>query len=235
MTVEVSDFRNFMRTIDSDSVDLILTDPPYAISKDTGFSKGKMATGHKAKYKNYNMDFGIWDKQEIDVVSFCTQAHRILKNGGTLITFYDIWKLSKLSDQIRDAGFAQLRFIEWIKTNPVPVNSKINYLTNCREVAITAVKKGGPTFHSAMDKGIYEYPTIQNKRLHPTQKPIKLFENLIIKHSNAKDVVVDPFVGSGTTAVACKKLNRRFKGCDVNKKYVDIALQRLLDTQLGLF
>ena len=86
--------------------------------------------------------------------------------------------------------FKQLRFIEWIKTNPVPVNSKINYLTNSREVAISAVKGGKPTFHSEYDNGIYREAIYQGKkkkigsktykeRCHPTQKSLNLFESLI--------------------------------------------------------
>ena len=108
--------------------------------------------------------------------------------------------------------FKQIRFIEWIKTNPVPLNQSINYLSNCREVALLAVKGGKPTFNSKYDKGIYEFP-IQNKKRgerHPTLKNLKLFEELIKKHSNEGDLIVDTFLGGGTTAFACKNTNRKF-------------------------
>ena len=77
--------------------------------------------------------------------------------------------------------FKQLRIIEWIKTNPQPLNSKTNYLTNSREIALTAVKGNKPTFHSKYDNGIYHYPMASGKkRFHPTQKGLLLFEELLL-------------------------------------------------------
>jgi len=109
--------------------------------------------------------------------------------------------------------FKQIRLIEWIKTNPIPLNQSVNYLTNAREIAVLGVKGGKPTFNSKYDKGIYEYPIQSGKdRFHPTQKNIKLFEDLIKKHSNEGDVVLDTFLGGGTTAIACKNTNRNFIG-----------------------
>jgi site-specific DNA-methyltransferase (adenine-specific) len=117
-------------------------------------------------------------------------------------------------------NFKQIRFIEWIKTNPQPLNSSVNYLTNCREIALVAVKGGKPTFNSKYDKGIYEYPIQGGKeRFHPTQKSRPLFEELIKKHSNERDFVMDTFLGSGTTAFAAKNTNRQFLGCELNPEY----------------
>jgi site-specific DNA-methyltransferase (adenine-specific) len=125
-------------------------------------------------------------------------------------------------------GFKQIRFIEWIKTNPIPLNQSVNYLTNCREIALLGVKGGKPTFNSKYDKGIYDFP-IQNgkNRFHPTQKSIPLFEELIKKHSNEGDLIVDPFLGGGTTAIACKNTNRNFSGCEIDKSYFDKVINIL--------
>ena len=136
--------------------------------------------------------------------------------------FFDIWKISYLKELLEKYKFKQVRFIEWIKTNPQPRNSKVNYLTNCREIALLAVKDGGPTFNSSYDNGKYEFPFPGGKgRWHPTQKSADLFEALIEKHSNETDVILDTFLGSGTTAIAAKKLNRKFWGCEVSKEYFD--------------
>ena len=119
-------------------------------------------------------------------------------------------------------GFKQIRFIEWIKTNPQPLNSSTNYLTNCREIALLGVKKSKPTFNSKYDNAIYRFPLQGGKnRFHPTQKSLALFEELIKKHSNEDDVVLDTFLGSGTTAVASKNTNRKYKGCEISKEYYD--------------
>ena len=120
--------------------------------------------------------------------------------------------------------FKQIRMIEWIKTNPQPLNSSLNYLTNSREIALTGVKVGKPTFNSKYDTGIYYHP-IQGggkNKFHPTQKSLVLFEELIEKHSNEGDIVMDTFLGAGTTAIACKNTNRNFIGCEVNKEYYDM-------------
>ena len=124
--------------------------------------------------------------------------------------------------------FKQLRFIEWIKTNPVPINSKRNYLTNSREIALGAVKKGSCTFHSQYDNAIYKYPIYGGKdRFHPTQKSLPLFEELIRKHSNEGDLVLDSFSGSGTTAVAALNTDRKFVGCELSEEYYIKSLERL--------
>jgi DNA modification methylase len=174
------------------------------------------------------MDFGEWDYDFHGLDLVISEFYRILKKGGTAIIFYDLWKITYLANMLEYFDFRQLRFIEWIKTNPVPLNSKVNYLTNAREIALTANKGGKPTFHSEYDNGIYVYPIYQARdRCHPTQKPLRLFEKLIQKHSNEEDVVLDCFLGSGTTALACKNTNRRFIGCEIDSDYYEKALERI--------
>jgi site-specific DNA-methyltransferase (adenine-specific) len=124
--------------------------------------------------------------------------------------------------------FKQMRLIEWVKTNPPPINSNVNYLSNSREIAVLGVKKGKPTFNSSYDNGIYEYPVYGGKdRFHPTQKSLPLFEELIKKHCNEGDLVLDCFLGSGTTAIAALNTGRSFVGCELGKEYCDKAKERL--------
>lgn len=217
----------FLQAIQKNSIDLGLTDPPYEVSRETNFQSGE-ETGRNTDRFRVSMDFGEWDQGFTGLDKVIKEYYRILKPGGTLICFYDLWKITTLKEYFESAGFKQLRFIEWVKTNPVPINSKVNYLTNAREIAIVGVKGGKPTFHSEYDKGIYEYPICHDKgRFHPTQKPLALFEDLILKHSNEGDLVVDCFAGSATTAVACKNLNRNFTGCELNKEYYDKSMERI--------
>ena len=128
-----------------------------------------------------------------------------------------------------EAKFKQIRFIEWIKTNPVPLNSSRNYLTNSREVALLGVKDGKPTFHSAYDNGIYHFPIChETGRFHPTQKPYGLMISLIAKHSNEGDVVLDTFAGAATTLIAARNLGRSYIGCELDPEYFDKAEKRLV-------
>ena len=263
--IENTDGLTYLNKIDNNSVDLILTDPPYLISRDSGmnthYNKVKNNEKNNVKFvktekdweeyklnnkdssfndkqkSNYlkfgtiygkkycvKTDYGDWDKKfTVDALDmFIKTYYKKLRKGGTLIMFFDIWKITTLKMLFEKHKFKQIRFIEWIKTNPQPINSSVNYLTNCREIALLGVKVGKPTFNSKYDTGIYRFPLQGGKhRFHPTQKSVLLFEELIKKHSNENDTVVDTFLGGGTTAIACKNTNRKFKGCEVSKEYYD--------------
>ena len=217
---------DFLKTVPDKSVDLVLIDPPYEVSRDTNFQSGE-AKGKDTDRFRVSMNFGDWDNNFTGLDLVIKECHRLLKDGGTLICFYDLWKLTTLKEYFELANFKQLRFIEWVKTNPVPLNSKTNYLTNSREIAVVGVKKGKPTFNSEYDNGIYKYPICHDKgRFHPTQKPVALLEDLILKHSNENDTILDCFAGSGSTAVAAHNTNRNFIGCELSKEYFDKTLER---------
>lgn len=167
-----------------------------------------------------------------------SEFYRILKPSGTLIMFYDFWKMQELKECAEQLKFKQARLGIWNKTNPVPINSKVNYLSNSREFFVTFVKKSKPTFNSEYDDGNYYVPEANDtyylsilhgkeRTSHPTQKPLSLIEDLVEKHSNAGDVVLDCFMGSGTTGVACNNLKRNFIGVELNKEYYDIAKARM--------
>lgn len=224
-SVKVSDFHDFMESQPDGSVDLILTDPPYCISKKTGFADVVNGVERFA----VSMDFGPWDQAEINLDEMAKVFYQSLRRGGTAIVWYDLWKIGKVKDAMETAGFKMMRQIIWQKTNPVPLNMRATYLSNSREMAVVGVKVGKPTFNSEYDSGIYEYPIPRHKgkRLHPTQKPLLLFEELVHKHSNQGDLVVDPFLGAGTTGVAAVRNFRNFAGCDMDENYVDISMKRL--------
>lgn len=211
-----------MKNIQDKSIDLVLTDPPYMISRETNFSKGG---GNEAKYGSLSMDFGEWDKGEaIDMEAFFKEAYRLLKKGGTIIMFYDIFKMESIRNIAESVGFKQPRIGFWNKTNAVPVNARINYLSNAREYFICFCKGKKGVFHSYYDKGTYDYPIVSGKeRIHPTQKPVALMRDLLLTHSNEGDVILDPFMGSGTTGVACVNTNREFIGIELNEEYFKIA------------
>ena len=257
----------YLSTIKDGTVDLILTDPPYIISKESGmnahYDKVKHNEAHHIefvkteeewlKYKTENnmlddvkkenymkygtiygkkycvkTDYGEWDSEfTMEILEkFIGEYYKKLKNGGTIIIFFDLWKISFLKEIMEKHKFKQIRFIEWIKTNPQPLNSGVNYLTNCREIALLGIKGTKPTFNSKYDNGIYMFPLQGGKnRFHPTQKSLSLFEELITKHSNENDVVLDTFLGGGTTAIASKNTKRKFKGCEISTEYFDKVMK----------
>lgn len=267
--IENIDGIEFLQSIEDLSIDLILTDPPYIISRDSGMNSHynnvkknidekvesvkteedwityKIENNieidkNKDKYLKYGTiygkkycvktDYGEWDSnftlEKLD--EFIAEYYKKLRKGGTLIIFFDLWKITILKEIMEKHKFKQIRMIEWIKTNPQPLNSSINYLTNCREIALIGIKCSKPTFNSKYDNGIYYFPLQGGKnRFHPTQKSLLLFEELIEKHSNFGDKVLDTFLGSGTTAIACKKMNRHFYGCEISQEYYDKIIQLL--------
>ena len=216
-----------LSTIESNSVDLVLTDPPYIISKKSGMQSyrdsiengGEVNEKYGKKFA-VTTEFGEWDKDYTieDLRLSINEFYRILRKGGSCIIFFDLWKLETLKGLL--SKFSKHRLVEWIKTNPIPLNQYSTYLSNSREIAISCVKGGKATFNSKYDNGIYEYPIYGGKdRFHPTQKSLPLFEELITKHSNEGDIVVDPYAGSGTTALAAKNTNRIYKCCEIDKDY----------------
>lgn len=300
MDIQSCDGLSYLSSITNKSVDLILTDPPYITSTETGMGNlhkqikqnkqqgieyvkteeewnavksnyiGKKKMKEETMKENYmkygsifgskysvQTEYGEWDTtftmELLD--TFIGEYYKKLRKGGTLIIFFDIWKITPLKQLLEKHKFKQIRFIEWIKTNPQPLNSKTNYLTNCREIALLAVKGGKPTFHSSYDNAIYNETVISNyldcsydvihtssqttseifyhpiqhgkHRFHPTQKSLPLFEALVTKHSNQGDLVLDTFLGGGTTAYACQKTKRRFCGCDISKEYIDKVLNQI--------
>ena len=269
--IENEEGLKYLEKIPEKSIDLILTDPPYITSTETGMGNlHKQIQENKKKgieyvkteedwekvkdkyidnkdipeetmKKNYlkfgtiygnkysvQTEYGEWDENfSLEILdTFVGEYYKKLKKGGTLIIFFDIWKITPLKEILEKHKFKQIRFIEWIKTNPQPLNSKRNYLTNCREVALLGVRESKPIFNSEYDNAIYKFPLQGGKnRFHPTQKSVLLFEELIKKHSNEGSCVLDTFLGSGTTAIACKNTNRNFKGCEISKEYVERITQ----------
>jgi site-specific DNA-methyltransferase (adenine-specific) len=183
----------------------------------------KYGTIYGKKY-SVKTNYGEWDEKFTmnNLEEFIKLYYKKLRDGGTCIIFFDLWKLSHLKELMEKYKFKQIRFIEWIKTNPQPINSRVNYLTNAREIALLGVKKGKPTFNSDYDAGVYNYPIQGGKqRFHPTQKNIRLFEDLIKKHSNEGDLVVDTFLGGGTTAIAAKNTGRRCIASELSSEYYE--------------
>ena len=285
ITLKHQEGLQFLSDIPDNSVDLILTDPPYITSRDSGMDKwvdhvakqdaagstnvmteqewcdyktaeewdlwfersdvapenrDKRLKKMKADFLKYGSiygkkyavktNYGDWDSNFTmeQLGLFTKHFYRVLRPGGTCIVFFDLWKITNLKEMLESEKFKQIRLIEWIKTNPQPINSSVNYLTNCREIALLGIKKSKPTFNSKYDNGTYRFPLQGGKqRFHPTQKSLPLFEELVRKHSNEGDLVLDCFAGSATTAIAAKNTNRNFIGCEMNETYYNKSMERI--------
>lgn len=230
-TIINDDVRNVLSNIKDRSIDLILTDPPYEISKDSNFHYNLETVNKDYAYKfnRVSNDFGNWDKETLDWNFLAAEFRRILKSTGTVLMFYDIWKLNVIKEAFETNKFNQPRIGVWVKNNPVPLNQHDNYLSNAKEYFVSYVKYRKPTFHSEYDNAVY-YHNICNgneREDHPTQKPLKLIEEILLKHSNPGDLILDPFAGTFTSCVAAKINNRNYIGIERELKYFNIGKRRL--------
>ncbi|MDN7451304.1 site-specific DNA-methyltransferase [Burkholderia multivorans] len=217
-----ADCRKWLPTVKSESVKLVLIDPPYLISDRKYPSEGK-----KFKDLDARLNMGCWDHHDDkSLEAAVAESMRVLSPGGRMVCFYDVWKITTLRSLMEKAGFKQFRVIQWLKTSPMPRAASTNTLSNASEYAVTAVKGSNGTFNHFYHRGIFEFP-IERVRIHPTQKPAQLVEELIRTYSNPGDTVLDCFAGSGTTAVAAIQTGRHFKGCERDWTYFDAAEQRI--------
>jgi len=204
IAIACGDCLEVMKQIPDKSIDLILTDPPYGVKRDKGFGgfRGFGGFGRPIAGRQYN---DCWDENRPNKIYF-DEILRISKKalifGGNY--FADILPQSR-------------HWIVWDKLNTMPT------FGDC-ELIWTNIKR------NSVKKITYQYNGLLGKekeRYHPTQKPVKLIKELIEKYSDENDLVLDPFLGSGTTAVACKDLGRKCIGIEISEEYVKIAIKRL--------
>lgn len=204
-------------------VDAIITDPPYNISKENNFHT---LLGRKG------INFGDWDTN-FNHLEWLSIYLSKLKKGGTLLIFCSIQQISSYIDYLEENGCTFKQLIRWVKTNPMPRNTSRLYLNDC-EYCIWAVKDGDKwTFNKPEDKP-YLLPEIKTglcggneKTKHPTQKPLEVMEYLINIHTKPNDLILDPFMGSGSTGCASINLDRQFIGIEMDDEYYNIAISRI--------
>lgn len=217
---------NFISRLPNSSIDLILTDPPYNISH---HSTGNIPL---ANGKTINNKIASWDSVPINPLDYVEPFSRILKPTGNIFIFTSYSLFGKWHSAF-DNIFNTVQMFVWHKTTPTPSVYKNSFLNSC-ELVICLWNKGHTWNFLSQEQmhNFYECPSCQYPEKifspkHPTQKPLKLIEHLLLISSNENDIVFDPFMGVGTTGEACLKHNRRFIGCDTNYKYVDASLKRL--------
>lgn len=202
-------------------VDCIITDPPYMIAKKNNFHT-MSRTG---------IDFGEWDKN-VDLFSWLERIPNLISKNGSVVIFNDWKNLGDIARYCEELGLEIKDLLRWEKSNPMPRNRDRRYVTDY-ECAIWLVnKKAKWTFNRQNAK--YQRPKFihgvvsgKEKTIHTTQKPVSLMEDMINIHTNERDLVLDCFMGSGSTGVACMNTNRKFIGIELDNNYFNIAKQRI--------
>lgn len=221
--LQCGDCLEILKDIPDKSIDLVIIDPPYEIK---GGKSGGCFGREKRSYHGELYDTGL-DKGISNIV--LNELFRVMRK----VNIY-IWcnknQLRQYINYFEIMG-CTTDLLTWHKTNPVPTcNNK--YLSDT-EYLLYFRSGGVPMYGTyATKKKYYVSPTNkEDKKLykHPTIKPLNIIENLIINSSLENDTILDCFMGSGTTGVACKKLNRNFIGIEIDEKYFDIAQKRIME------
>ena len=230
VTLHLGDCLSVMAELPENSVDTILTDPPYNISKDNNFHTMNSA-------KRQGVDFGDWDK-EFDLFSWIEPYTKLLDANGSIIIFCSFRYISHIVDELERCNMVVKDVIKWIKTNPMPRNTNRRYVQDT-EFAVWAVNSKAKWVFNKKNNTPYlraqfETPTVSGKERtsHPTQKSLRLMEEIISIHTNPDDIIIDPFMGSGTTGVACVQTGRNFIGIEIDPTYFAIAERRIKEAQL---
>ena len=229
------DCLEFIKRIPDNSIDCIITDPPYNLGQfmhNRNTNLVKMRANQFAYAGWDNLEYIEWEES---MITFLKECSRILKKKGSLIVFMAV---IKVADIIKFAQNTKLYYKTtgvWHKTNPMPRNMNIHFI-NSTESWIYFINKGTSGTFNNNGKPIHDFlessvcPSSEKKYgKHPTQKPLKILSQLIEYVSNPNDIILDPFMGSGTTCVAAHKLNRKYIGIELNENYFNIAKSRIED------
>jgi len=220
------------------SVDLVLTDPPYNLGlfmKDRDTNLQKMRSNYFGAAGWDNIDEETW-KKSMDV--FFSKLAHVMKPKSSTIIFMAIIKVGIIIEIAQKHGFYYKTTGIWHKTNPMPRNMNLHFVNSTESWIYFTFGGRTGTFNNdgKMEHDFIETASTsmsERKRgSHPTQKPVALMTKFIKLLSNKNDVVFDPFMGSGSTGVAAKILQRNFIGVEIDSHYYQIAQKRTSEVEL---
>jgi DNA modification methylase len=243
------DSLELLKQIPDKSIDLVFADPPYNLQlKDTLYRPDQ--TPVEAVTNDWDK-FDTYQAYDNFSLLWLKESKRVLRDGGTLWVIGSYHNILRLGTSIQNLGFWILNDIIWHKTNPMP-NFRGTRFTNAHETLLwcATARKAKYTFNYQNLKELNEGKQMRsdwhipicagkerlresnNQRSHPTQKPEALLYRILVSSTNKGDTVLDPFLGSGTTAVMAKKLQRNFIGFEQDKEYIKLAKKRLKQTKV---
>jgi len=239
--VFLSDTFFALKDMYTECIDMIFADPPYFLSND-----GITCCGGKA----VSVNKGDWDKigSLEEKHNFNRQwlrlCYRVLKPNGSIWVSGTLHNIYSVGMALEQEGFKIINNITWQKTNPPP-NLACRCFTHSTETILWAKKNdtssrhffnyelmkeiNGGTQMKDVWTGTLTPLAEKTHGKHPTQKPIYLLERIILASTNENDLILDPFCGSSTTGVACKKLKRNYLGIDNNEDYIKLSIERIKD------
>ena len=211
------DCLNVLKGVDDNSIDLIVTDPPYEVI--TGGRNG----GVKGKPSGILTENKQLMKSIPKADLWLSECFRVMKDGTHIYIMTNTLNLTNYLNIINGVGFKLHNLLVWNKNNTTPNRW---YMKNC-EYVIFARKGFAKSINNPSSQTVHNFDNIIGNKQHPTEKPVDLMKLYVENSSQVGDTVLDPFMGVGSTGVACKELNRNFIGVELDKQYFDIAESRI--------
>lgn len=212
-----------MKKIDDESIDLLVTDPPYKVT-----SRGNAGNSGGMLRKKSSMQGNIFEYNDTKPQEYIPEFYRILKDGSHCYIMTNHVNLQSILNTATECGFKFIKSLIWNKGNKIMGQ----YYMSQFEYILFFRKGKGKKINNCGTADILNIPNKKSKdengkNLHDTEKPIELMQILIENSSQENEIVLDPFVGIGSTAIACIKTNRNYIGFEIDKKYYDIANRRI--------
>ena len=212
-----------LKEIKDKSVDMILTDPPYRVT-----ARGNAGNSGGMLKKKLSMQGKIFNHNDIKPIEYIPEFYRVLKDGSHCYIMTNHINLQEILNTATEFGFKFVKSLIWNKGNKIMGQ----YYMSQFEYILFFRKGKGKKINKCGTADILNVPNKKTKgvdgnNIHDTEKPIDLMKILIENSSKENEIVLDPFVGIGTTALACKELNRNFIGFELDENYYSIAYNRL--------
>ena len=212
-----------MKLIPDCSIDLVITDPPYKTitggdSNGVNSERPKgMLSGNRKLFKHQKLEISDW----------MPELYRVLKEGTHCYIFTNTLNLNEMLNESKKAKFKLHNLLVWEKNNCTPSQF---YMKNCEYILFLRKGKAKWVNDIGGSKTVHKYNNIIGNKKHPTEKPVELLEFYINNSSNEGDLIFDPFMGSGSTAVACINTGRNYLGFELDNTYYEVANKRIEDT-----
>ena len=214
----------YMRTLEDESIDLIVTDPPYPTT-----SRGHAGNSGGMLQKEINKKGKVFEHNNIDCTEYAPEFYRVLKDGSHCYVMTNHINLIKMLNVFTDCGFHFIKSLIWNKGNKIMGQ----YYMSQFEYILFFRKGYGKKINNCGTADILSVPNkktkdTNGKNIHDTEKPVELMKTLVENSTQKGDIVLDPFVGVGATALACIESERNYIGIELDKNYYNIANERVI-------
>ncbi len=224
--LKLGDSKELLSAIPDSSIDLILTDPPYNLGQ---YSTGNIELSWRSDMNN---DLAEWDLTEFKPEEWASEFCRVLKPTGNIFAFCSYNLLGSWHSTF-DQIFDTFQFMVWHKTNPAPKIRRAGFLNSCE--LIVCMWNKGHTWNFLSQREMHNFIEtpicMGGERLtdpkHPTQKPVRVLDHIVKIASNPGDLILDPFMGVGSTGASAISMGRSFIGFEIEPEYFEAARRRL--------